>query len=88
MAQGRLSYVHSRRIGRVRAGPAEDAGLFAQGAPMSADPAAAGDAAQEAQEKQMPPVPDEAGPRDVPDQDVIEKTLPSKPLPGAEPLDR
>jgi hypothetical protein len=47
---------------------------------MSENQAAAGDK-QEAQEEQMPPMPDEAGPHDVPDEDVIEKTLPTTPVP-------
>lgn len=29
-----------------------------------------------------PPVPDEDGPHDVPDETVIEKTLPTVPVPG------
>lgn len=39
--------------------------------PRSSDP-------QPAQEQQPPPVPDTPGPRDVPDDEVIEKTLPSR----------
>ncbi|HSV47710.1 MAG TPA: hypothetical protein VLJ58_18115 [Ramlibacter sp.] len=38
--------------------------------------ASASDEDKQVQEKQMPPVPDEAGPHDVPDDEVIEKTLP------------
>jgi hypothetical protein len=34
-------------------------------------------------EGQAPPVPDEDGPHDVPDDAVIEKTLPAGPLPGS-----
>lgn len=37
------------------------------------------DADDETAEDQMPPVPDEDGPHDVPDDTVIEKTLPSPP---------
>jgi len=32
----------------------------------------------------MPPTPDQDGPHDVPDEQVIEKTLPNSPLPGRE----
>jgi len=40
--------------------------------------------AEEAAEDQMPPTPDEDGPHDVPDDQVIEKTLPSTPIPDSE----
>jgi hypothetical protein len=40
--------------------------------------------ADESADDQMPPVPDEDGPHDVPDDQVIEKTLPSAPLPHSE----
>jgi hypothetical protein len=33
---------------------------------------------QPAQEQQQPPVPDAPGPRDVPDDEVIDKTLPKR----------
>lgn len=36
--------------------------------------------ADETAEDLMPPIPDEDGPHDVPDENVIEKTLPSTPL--------
>jgi hypothetical protein len=35
----------------------------------------------ESLEAQVPPIPDEDGPHDVPDETVIEKTLPSHPTP-------
>ena len=31
----------------------------------------------------VPPIPDEDGPHDVPDEKVIEKTLPTTPAPGS-----
>lgn len=37
--------------------------------------------ADESLETQVPPVPDEDGPHDVPDDKVIEKTLPTVPVP-------
>ncbi len=30
----------------------------------------------------VPPIPDEDGPHDVPDDEVIDKTLPTTPVPG------
>ena len=36
----------------------------------------------ESPDEHPPPAPDEDGPHDVPDETVIEKTLPSTPLPG------
>jgi hypothetical protein len=38
----------------------------------------------ESAEDQFPPSPDEDGPHDVPDDQVIEKTLPSTPRPDSE----
>ena len=37
--------------------------------------------ARPAAEDIIPPVPDEDGPHDVPDEEVIENTLPTKPIP-------
>jgi len=40
-------------------------------------------AADESEESvDLPPTPDEDGPHDVPDDQVIEKTLPTTPVPG------
>lgn len=36
------------------------------------------DSSDEEPERRVPPVPDEDGPHDVPDENVIEKTLPSR----------
>ena len=33
---------------------------------------------------QVPPIPDEDGPHDVPDDKVIEKTLPTRPIPDGD----
>ena len=38
---------------------------------------------EESLDGQVPPIPDEDGPHDVPDEKVIEKTLPTNPAPGA-----
>src|SRR6185369_16102478 len=38
---------------------------------------------EESLDAQVPPIPDEDGPHDVPDEKVIEKTLPTHPAPGA-----
>ena len=38
---------------------------------------------EESLDGQGPPIPDEDGPHDVPDEKVIEKTLPTHPAPGA-----
>jgi hypothetical protein len=37
----------------------------------------------ESPDGQVPPIPDEDGPHDVPDEKVIEKTLPTKPAPDS-----
>ena len=37
----------------------------------------------ESPDREVPPIPDEDGPHDVPDEKVIEKTLPSHPAPVA-----
>lgn len=42
-------------------------------------PSASNAEADEAAEELIPPTPDEDGPHDVPDDKVIEKTLPAKP---------
>jgi hypothetical protein len=47
---------------------------------MSMDPTRKPEGSDEAAEEQMPPVPDEDGPHDVPDEKVIEKTLPTGPV--------
>lgn len=39
--------------------------------------------AGEALDGQPPPIPDEDGPHDVPDETVIEKTMPATPVPDA-----
>jgi hypothetical protein len=39
------------------------------------------DQAPDGSPNEFPPVPDEDGPHDVPDEKVIEKTMPTKPLP-------
>jgi hypothetical protein len=46
------------------------------------DKSAAGDA-DESPEDQHKPTPDEDGPHDVPDDKVIEKTLPTTPVPDS-----
>lgn len=43
-------------------------------------PAGNADESAESLDGQFPPVPDEDGPHDVPDEKVIEKTIPAKPL--------
>jgi hypothetical protein len=43
-------------------------------------PAGNADESEESLDGQFPPVPDEDGPHDVPDEKVIEKTIPAKPL--------
>ncbi|NPC58374.1 hypothetical protein [Caenimonas soli] len=48
---------------------------------MSATPKPAGSDSDESIDE-FPPVPDEDGPHDVPDEKVIEKTLPAVPIPG------
>lgn len=42
-------------------------------------PAGNADEADESPEDRVPPTPDERGPHDVPDDKVIEKTVPTKP---------
>lgn len=49
---------------------------------MSATQKPAGSDSDESIDDQFPPVPDEDGPHDVPDEKVIEKTLPTAPIPG------
>ena len=46
----------------------------------SRKPAGSADESAESLDGQFPPVPDEDGPHDVPDEKVIEKTMPTKPL--------
>jgi len=43
-------------------------------------PSGSADDAEEGEDL-VPPTPDEDGPHDVPDEKVIEKTLPTKPMP-------
>lgn len=50
---------------------------------MSASQRPAGSDDDAAAEDLIPPVPDEDGPHDVPDETVIEKTLPAAPLPDS-----
>jgi hypothetical protein len=45
-------------------------------------PGSAGDS-DESPDGLVPPIPDEDGPHDVPDEKVIEKTLPTAPAPGS-----
>lgn len=45
-------------------------------------PRASDDDSDEPRDGEFPAVPDEDGPHDVPDDKVIEKTLPSAPVPG------
>lgn len=45
-------------------------------------PAGSDDEREGTAEGQMPPTPDEGGPHDVPDDKVIEKTLPKSPASG------
>lgn len=47
------------------------------------DPAGRGADSNESPPDQIPPIPDEDGPHDVPDDKVIEKTLPTKPVPDS-----
>ena len=44
-------------------------------------PAGNTDESEKSLDGQFPPVPDEDGPHDVPDEKVIEKTMPTKPHP-------
>ena len=46
-------------------------------------PAGSADDADESLAGQVPPIPDEDGPHDVPDDKVIEKTLPTTPMPDS-----
>lgn len=41
------------------------------------------DGSDDQPDEHVSPTPDEDGPRDVPDEQVIEKTMPSTPRPGA-----
>jgi hypothetical protein len=47
-------------------------------------PAGSSDDPDESLDDQVPPTPDEDGPHDVPDDKVIEKTLPTRPIPDSE----
>ena len=47
----------------------------------SRNPAGSADDPDEPADTQVPPIPDEDGPHDVPDDKVIEKTLPTSPAP-------
>ena len=47
------------------------------------DPARGSVDPDEAPEDHVPPTPDEDGPHDVPDDQVIEKTLPTVPIPDS-----
>lgn len=42
------------------------------------------DSSDEESDDRMPPVPDQDGPHDVPDEQVIEKTIPSRPRHGGD----
>ena len=46
-------------------------------------PSGNADDSEEPLDGQFPPVPDEDGPHDVPDEKVIEKTLPTAPVPDS-----
>jgi hypothetical protein len=50
----------------------------AQNRPGSADDS------DESPDREVPPTPDEDGPHDVPDEKVIEKTLPARPRPASD----
>ena len=50
---------------------------------MNASSHPSGSAADADESPDMPPVPDEDGPHDVPDDKVIEKTLPTVPVPDS-----
>jgi hypothetical protein len=80
---GQLSYVNSRfpRLPvRACAAMLDDPGSH-QETPMATPQNPTGsDDSRESLDGQPPPVPDEDGPHDVPDDKVIEKTLPSAPI--------
>lgn len=48
---------------------------------MTATQSTPGNAGDPGESPEAPPVPDEDGPHDVPDEQVIEKTLPTAPVP-------